>query len=100
MTQVLWQAEAVAPTVRGSVPALSPAARRVIDAVRAGAAGPLFPPVLRLGEDGLLAHDRDLAGEPDAALLTAALTDPRFAPLDTLLDALDAWCGRTAAQHT
>ncbi|MET9016011.1 DUF4135 domain-containing protein [Streptomyces olivaceoviridis] len=100
MTQVLWQAEAVAPTVRGSVPALSPAARRVIDAVRAGAASPLFPPVLRLGEDGLLAHDRDLAGEPDAALLTAALTDPRFAPLDTLLDALDAWCGRTAAQHT
>ncbi|MGW5373122.1 DUF4135 domain-containing protein [Streptomyces sp. NPDC004009] len=100
MTQVLWQAEAVAPTARESAPALGPAARRVIEAVRAGAAGSLFPPVLRLDEDGLLTHDRDLAGESDAALLTAALTDPRFAPLGTLLDALDAWCGRTAAQHT
>ncbi|MFD5583472.1 DUF4135 domain-containing protein [Streptomyces sp. NPDC127063] len=96
MTEVLW--ESVAPTGRGSGPARSPAVRKVIEAVRTGAAGPLFPPVLRPVEDGLLAHDRFPAGEKDAELLAAALATPRFAPLNTLLDALDAWCRRTTAR--
>jgi hypothetical protein len=97
MTQVLW--EAVAPTGRESAPVDSPAVRRVIEAVRTGSAGPLFPPVLRLLDDGLLAHERFPAGETDAALLTAALAAPRFAPLGTLLDSLDAWCRRTATRY-
>ncbi|MCE0448003.1 type 2 lantipeptide synthetase LanM [Streptomyces tricolor] len=34
----------------------------------------------------------------DAELLAAALATPRFGPLGTLLDALDAWCRRTTAR--
>ncbi|WP_143650077.1 DUF4135 domain-containing protein, partial [Streptomyces tricolor] len=96
MTEVLW--ESVAPTGRGSAPAHSPAVRKVIEAVRAGTAGPLFPPVLRPVEDDLLTHDRFPSGEKDAELLAAALATPRFGPLGTLLDALDAWCRRTTAR--
>ncbi|MCC9706726.1 type 2 lantipeptide synthetase LanM [Streptomyces sp. MNU76] len=77
----------------------SAAARKVVAAVRAGTAGRLFPPVLRLADDGLLVHDRFLAGDSDADVLAAALASPRFAPVVAVLDALDAWCGHATSRH-
>ncbi|MFF9041773.1 DUF4135 domain-containing protein [Streptomyces sp. NPDC014892] len=75
------------------------AARKVVEAVRAGTAGRLFPPVLRVAEDGLLVHERFLAGDSDADVLAVALATPRFAPVVGVLDALDAWCRDAAARY-
>ncbi|MFJ8695667.1 DUF4135 domain-containing protein [Streptomyces roseolilacinus] len=98
MTEVLW--DAVPPSDPKDASACLPAAaRRVVEAVRAGSAGRLFPPVLRPGEDGTLAHHRFPAGDTDAAVLATALATPRFAPLTALLDSLDAWCRAVAARH-
>ncbi|MFJ9887069.1 DUF4135 domain-containing protein [Streptomyces sp. NPDC091287] len=77
---------------RDGSPQLSPVARRVLDAVRKGEAGGLFPPVVTAGPEGTVAIDRLLGGEADARMIEHALRDRRFAPLLDLWDRLDAWC--------
>ncbi|MFJ8649397.1 DUF4135 domain-containing protein [Streptomyces sp. NPDC093546] len=99
MTEVLWEAEPPSGPKDAPPPHASPAVRKAVEAVRAGTAGRLFPPVLRPTDDGVLAHGRFPAGETDAATLAAALARPRFAPLTALLDTLDDWCRDTAARY-
>ncbi|MEV6379569.1 DUF6624 domain-containing protein [Streptomyces sp. NPDC051773] len=98
MIDVLWDAAPAAGS-RPAGPHGSAAARKVVQAVRAGTAGRLFPPVLRVADDGLLVHDRFLTGDSDADLLAAALDSPRFAPVVAVLDALDAWCRHAASRY-
>ena len=98
MIEVLWDTTPPAgsehPRPQGSA-----AASKVVEAVRAGIAGRLFPAVMRPTDDGLLVHERFLAGDSDASALAAALASPRFAPLTGLLEALDTWCHRATAQY-
>ncbi|MDX3520553.1 DUF6624 domain-containing protein [Streptomyces scabiei] len=98
MIDVLWDAGPAAGS-RPAGPHGSAAVRKVLEAVRTGTAGRLFPPVLRVADDGLLVHDRFLAGDRDAHVLAAALVSPRFAPVVAVLDALDAWCRNTASRY-
>jgi hypothetical protein len=98
MTEVLWEAAAPAGSDDAD-PNRSAAAGKVLRALRAGSTGRLFPSVMRPTEDGLLAHERFLAGDDDAAVLAAAFATPRFAPLTELLDALDAWCQRASKRY-
>ncbi|MFD3981922.1 DUF4135 domain-containing protein [Streptomyces griseus] len=81
-------------------PQLPPAARRVIDAVRKGGAGGMFPPVVRAGPEGTVAIDRLLGGETDARMIENALHDRRFAPLLDLWDRLDAWCAGSGTRYS
>ncbi|MFJ1614494.1 DUF4135 domain-containing protein [Streptomyces sp. NPDC088249] len=98
MTNVLWQAEPAAATP-DSARQLPPAAREVVDAVRSGTAGGLFPPILRNTPEGVLAPARPLAGDSDARLIAQALTQPRFTPLLALLTDLDTWCRAARRRH-
>lgn len=98
MIDVLWDGVPAAGS-RPAGPHGPATVRKVVEAVRAGTAGGLFPPVLRIADDGLLVHDRFLAGDSDADVLAAALATPRFAPLVGVLDALDAWCRHAAARY-
>ncbi|UUU22841.1 type 2 lanthipeptide synthetase LanM [Streptomyces sp. DSM 40750] len=83
------------------VPAELPAvARRLIDAVREGTAGGLFPPVVTAGPEGTVTVDRLLGGAADARMLAHALGDRRFAPLLALLDRLDGWCVSAARNYS
>ncbi|MDX2545099.1 DUF4135 domain-containing protein [Streptomyces sp. WI04-05B] len=98
MIEVLWDTTPPSGSEH-TRPHGSVAAEKVVEAVRAGIAGPLFPMVMRPTDDGLLAHERFLAGDSDAAVLEAAFASPRFAPLTRLLDALDTWCHRAATRY-
>jgi len=79
-------------------PPLPDHARRLVEAVRAGRGGGLFPPVLRLCPEGVEADARELAGPRDAGLIAAALARPRLAPLVARIERLGAWCEATAAR--
>ncbi|MFB8219314.1 DUF4135 domain-containing protein [Streptomyces anulatus] len=81
-------------------PQLPLAARRVIDAVRKGGAGGMFPPVVTAGPEGTVAIDRLLGGETDARMIEHALHDRRFAPLLDLWDRLDAWCAGAGSRYS
>ncbi|MFE9696355.1 DUF4135 domain-containing protein [Streptomyces sp. NPDC006270] len=81
-------------------PQLGPVARRMIDAVRKGEAGGLFPPVVAAGPEGTVAIDRLLSGDADARMVAQALHEPRFAPLLDLWDRLDAWCAIAAERYS
>ncbi|BCL17363.1 DUF6624 domain-containing protein [Micromonospora sagamiensis] len=118
MSDVLWEwaptggptaAAGVGPTPAGTPRTaaegaeetpLPPVARRVLDAVRAGTAGALFPPVATASPDRRsLTVTRHLAGVDDARWLAGALSQPRFAPLLHLWELLDRWCRRAVAEH-
>ncbi|MER7334174.1 MULTISPECIES: DUF4135 domain-containing protein [unclassified Micromonospora] len=101
MTSVLWE---LPSTTRGpSTPvrtALPPVGRKVVQAVRAGTGGALFPPLAVPSPGGRsLTVTRHLCGAADADRLARALREPRFAPLLDLLDRLDRWCRRAAPGH-
>ncbi|WP_405825947.1 type 2 lanthipeptide synthetase LanM [Streptomyces sp. NBC_01390] len=98
MNEVLWDTTPPSGSEHRR-PHDSVAAARVVEAVRAGNAGRLFPVVMRPTDDGLLAHERFLTGDSDAAVLAAAFSSPRFAPLTGLLDALDTWCHRATERY-
>ncbi|MFD5344122.1 DUF4135 domain-containing protein [Streptomyces anulatus] len=85
---------------RDGSPQLSPVARRMIDAIRKGEVGGLFPPVVTAGPEGTVAIDRLLGGEADARMIEHALRDRRFAPLLDLWDRLDAWCGLSGPRYS
>ncbi|MET7640723.1 DUF4135 domain-containing protein [Streptomyces sp. NPDC005438] len=90
----LWRASAPAGGTEPRAGAeLPPVVRRLVAAVRNGMAGELFPPVVTDGPEGTVTVDRSLSGAADADLVARALTDRRFAPLLTLLERLDSWCG-------
>jgi hypothetical protein len=73
--------------------------RRVVDAVRAGRAGGLFPPVVEPGPDGTLTPHRDLSGPADADAVAGLLTSAAGAPLRAALDDLDRWCARATRRY-
>ncbi len=79
---------------------LPSSARRVVDAVREGAAGAMFPPVVCAGPEGTVAVDRLLGGEADARMLERALHDGRFSPLLELWERLDDWCAHSAPRYS
>lgn len=95
----LWELRA--PVGDAEVPSsLTPVARRVVAAVRDGVAGGLFPPVVTAGPDGTVGVDRLLGGAADARMLAHALTEPRFAPLVSMLDRLDGWCAAATPRYS
>lgn len=102
--EVLW--EMPAPDSPGEArgreaPARLPSsARRVVDAVREGEAGAMFPPVVGAGPEGTVAVDRLLGGEADARMLERALRDGRFSPLLELWERLDDWCAHSAPRYS
>ncbi|XTZ17287.1 DUF4135 domain-containing protein [Micromonospora echinospora] len=106
MSNVLWEWVSTAADAAGAgqVPptgnVLPPVAQRVVDAVLAGTAGGLFPPVATSSlHRRSLTVTRHLGGADDARWLAAVLGQPRFAPLLRLWDLLDRWCRRTAGNH-
>ncbi len=98
MIEVLWDTTPSAGSEH-SRPCRSAAAGKVVEAVREGTAGRLFPAVMRPTDDGLLMHERFLAGDSDAAVLAAAFATPGFAPLTELLDTLDTWCRQATKRY-
>ena len=83
----------------GYVSSLPYHTRRLVEAVRDGRGGGLFPPVLRRGPEGVEHAARELSGERDAALIGAALARPAFAPLVSSIEQLGAWCAAAARRH-
>jgi hypothetical protein len=79
-------------------PPLPDHTRRLVEAIRAGRGGGLFPSVIRICPEGVEACARELAGSRDAALIAAALARPRFAPLVARIEQLGAWCEAAAAR--
>ncbi|HEX3761567.1 MAG TPA: DUF4135 domain-containing protein [Kofleriaceae bacterium] len=79
-------------------PPLPDHAQRLVEAVRSGRGGDLFPPVIRTCPEGVEAAARELAGARDAALIAAALAQPRLAPLVARIERLGAWCEAAAAR--
>ncbi|MGY1495124.1 DUF4135 domain-containing protein [Streptomyces sp. QTS52] len=98
MIEVLWDTTPPAGSEH-TRPHDSAATGKVLEAVRAGTTGRLFPAVMRPTDDGLLVHERFLAGDSDAAVLAAAFATPGFAPLTGLFDALDTWCHRATTRY-
>src|SRR5262249_54530017 len=80
-------------------PPLPDHTRRLVEAVRTGRGGGLFPPVIRICPEGVEAAARELGGERDAGLIATALARPRLAPLVARIERLGAWCEAAAAQH-
>src|SRR5262245_13739777 len=83
-----------------SRPSLPDHTRRLVEAVRTGRGGGLFPPVIRICPEGVEADARELAGARDADLVAAALARPRLAPLVARIERLGAWCEAAAARCT
>src|SRR5215470_15628948 len=79
-------------------PPLPDHTQRLVEAVRTGRGGNLFPPVIRVCPEGVEADARELAGPRDAGLIAAALARPRLAPLVARIERLGAWCAATAAR--
>ncbi|HEX3476995.1 MAG TPA: hypothetical protein VHT91_18355 [Kofleriaceae bacterium] len=79
-------------------PPLPDHTRRLVEAVRTGRGGGLFPPVIRIYPEGVEADARELAGARDAGLVAAALARPRLAPLVARIERLGAWCEAAAAR--
>jgi hypothetical protein len=82
-----------------SRPPLPDHTRRLVEAVRSGRGGGLFPPVIRICSEGVEAAARELGGARDAGLIAGALARPRLAPLVSRIERLGAWCEATAARH-
>lgn len=84
-------------------PDLPPLAKRLARRVARGGAAGMLPAVVRLRRNpdgGLLAVPQgDLAGADEAEALLAAWSTPAFAPLMTLLDAVQAWSREHAQRH-
>ncbi|MFI7329161.1 DUF4135 domain-containing protein [Streptomyces rubiginosohelvolus] len=98
--RVLWETRAPGEAAgtdadHDMAPQLPPAVRRIVDAVRKGEAGGMFPPVVAAGPEGTVAVDRLLGGENDARMIEHALRDRRFAPLRKLWERLDGWCAHS-----
>ncbi|RUP64540.1 hypothetical protein SSPNP10_29650 [Streptomyces sp. NP10] len=103
--RVLWEMRAPGEASgtaadRDVTPQLPPAARRMVDAVRKGEAGGMFPPVVAAGPEGTVAVDRLLGGESDARMIEHALRDRRFAPLLELWERLDGWCAHSRQRYS
>jgi hypothetical protein len=84
----------------GSARALPRHARRLVEAIRAGRGGGLFPPVIKRCPEGVEACARELAGERDAQLIACALARPAMAPLVARIERLGAWCEAAAVRCT
>ncbi|GAA1908085.1 hypothetical protein GCM10009716_17500 [Streptomyces sodiiphilus] len=84
------------PGPAAPVPALPPAASRLVEAVRKGTAGGLLPPLTAPGPGHTAMPAGHLAGAADARRLAAALSRPACRPLLDLLEELESWCARTA----
>jgi hypothetical protein len=98
--QPLWEMPTPYPgSVSEALRALPANTRRVIEAVQAGQAGKLFPPVLIDGPERTLAVGRYLGGEADARALAHALAADRFTPLHALFDDIDMWCRVSTRRH-
>ncbi|WP_163506611.1 DUF4135 domain-containing protein [Fodinicola acaciae] len=95
MTTDVWTL--VDPGADGSDP--PGAAGLLVAAVRAGVAGPMFPPVVTDGPDRTVAFQHWLSGESDARALAHSLHTRRFAPLCVALDHLAAWCTVAASTY-
>ncbi len=96
----LWEMRAPDEDVKDTHAELPYAARKMVDAIRAGGAGALFPPVVTDGPEGTVATERLLGGERDARMLAQALREPRFEPLLALLDRLDNWCADATRRYS
>jgi hypothetical protein len=79
-------------------PPLPAHTRRLVEAVRSGRGGELFPPVIRRCPEGVELDARALAGPRDAGLIAAALAQPRLVPLVARIEQLGAWCEAAAAR--
>src|SRR5262245_40947914 len=81
-------------------PLLPAHTRRLVEAVRSGRGGELFPPGIRSWPEGVELDARALAGPRDAGLIAAALAQPRLVPLVARIEQLGAWCEAAAARST
>ena len=72
--------------------------RRIVEAVRKGRAGGMFPPIAVVFQ-GSIATDQTLAGDDDARVLAHALMWPQFGPFVAMIEELGTWCREVAQRH-